>query len=294
MNLSRLPVLDPLDRRLNAWRDDLADARLEGRVMAARFVTGRPATVAQPLVDLRREPRMECGIDHQLLRGEPVEIFERSGDWAWVKAGIDGYVGWTAVSALHETPFDASHRIIAPRTFVYPGPDLKIPHSHALSMGSLVAIDGEAETRGTRYLQLAGGGFIVARHAAALDELASDYVAVAQGLMHTPYLWGGTSGFGIDCSGLVQLAMRMCGRTVLRDSDMQAASIGEEIDPGKDWSNLQRGDLVFWRGHVGIVEGEGKLLHANGNTMDVTSEPLTAAIERIERLYALPTGCRRP
>ena len=294
MTSSRLPVLDPLDRRLNAWRDDLADRRLEGRVVAARFVAGESASVSSPLADLRREPRHDCGIDHQLLEGEPVEVFEWSRDWAWIRTGIDGYVGWVAASCLKGGTFTPTHRITAPRTFVYPGPDLKIPNRRALSMGSLVNVSGEAETRGTRYLELADGGFIIARHVAPVGQLTEDYVAVAQSLMRTPYLWGGASGFGIDCSGLVQLAMRMCGRMVLRDSDMQAASIGEEIDPGSDWSNLERGDLVFWRGHVAIVEGDGMLLHANGNTMDVTSEPLVEAIGRIERLYALPTGCRRP
>ncbi|MEZ5871504.1 MAG: NlpC/P60 family protein [Nitratireductor sp.] len=294
MTPSQLPDLHPLDRRLNAWRDDLADARLEGRVVSARFVESEPFWVNVPVADLRREPRHDCGIDHQLLEGEEVEMFEQSGDWAWIRSSIDGYVGWVAASSLKRGTFTATHGITAPRTFVYPGADLKFPHQRALSMGSLVNVVAEEQTRGTNYLQLADGGFIIARHAAPAGQMADDYVAVAQSLIRTPYLWGGTSGFGIDCSGLVQLAMRMCGRTVLRDSDMQAASIGKEIDPGSNWSNLQRGDLVFWKGHVAIVEGEGMLLHANGNTMDVTSEPLVAAIERIERLYALPIGCRRP
>jgi len=181
-----------------------------------------------------------------------------------------------------------------PRTFAYAGPDLKLPAYRALSMGSAVCVTGEAETRATPYAILDTGEALFARHLRPVGEHDADYVAVARKFLATPYLWAGATGFGLDCSGIIQLAMRMCGRTILRDSDMQAATLGEEIDPGADLAGLRRGDLVFWRGHVGMVEGDGNLLHANGYTMDVTSEPLDQAIRRIEKLFEKPIGYRRP
>lgn len=291
---AQFPVLGALDRRLNAHRPDLADIRLAGRVEAARFVEGRPAHVGAALVDLRREPRPDCGVDTQLLRGEDVLVFDETDGWAWVQSAFDGYVGWTSAGALSPGRSRATHEVRAPRTFAYPGPDLKFPHLDALSMGSRVEVTGEAETRGTRYALLAGGEAVIARHLRPLGETDRDYVAVAEEFLWTPYLWGGTSGFGLDCSGLVHLAMRMCGVAVLRDSDMQAATIGDPFDPGREYENLRRGDLVFWRGHIAIAQGEGILLHANGYTMQVTSEPVGQALDRIERMFERPIGFRRP
>jgi cell wall-associated NlpC family hydrolase len=275
---SRLPALDPNDRRLNAGRATVL----------------RQAHVIAPTCDLRREPRPDCGIDTQLLCGAAVRVFEEENGWALVQADNDGYVGWTSAVALHGAPFAPTHVVSAPRTFVYPGPDLRFPSLRALSMGSRLEISGEAVTRGTRYLLTPGGEALIANHLHELGEHEMDYVEVARRLLGSPYLWGGNSAFGIDCSGLVQLAMQMCGRKVLRDSDMQAATLGTEIDPGPNFDALQRGDLVFWRGHVAMVEGDGHILHASGHTMLVTSEPLMSAISRIASLYEEPIGFRRP
>jgi cell wall-associated NlpC family hydrolase len=173
---------------------------------------------------------------------------------------------------------------------VYPEAELRKPPRAALSMGSRITVTGEAETRGTRYFTLADGGAVIARHCLPLGQtIADDYVSIAETFVETPYLWGGRSGFGIDCSGLVQLAMMMAGRKAPRDSDMQAF-LGEEIVR----EQLRRGDLVFWKGHVGVMENEQTLLHANGHTMSVARENLNAAIERIGWLYDRPTGYRRP
>jgi len=158
-------------------------------------------------------------------------------------------------------------------------------------MGSRLTIIGESETRGTRYLTLAGGQSVVAGHCLPVGTAASDdYVAIATRFLETPYLWGGRSGFGIDCSALVQLSMMMTGRKAPRDSDMQAAGLGTPIDRGE----LRRGDLVFWKGHVALMEDEKTIIHANGHTMSVAREGLDAAIERIGWLYDRPTGYRRP
>ncbi|MFC3163388.1 NlpC/P60 family protein [Ciceribacter thiooxidans] len=280
-----------LDRRLNAYRDDLADKSLEGQVTARRFVVGEPARIASPVAALRPKPDLACGIDTEVLLGEEVTVFDRTDGWAWVKAASDGYVGYLPDSALAPPGNSPTHQVIVPRTFLYPGADLRFPASATISMGSRITVVGETETRGTRYFLLSDGRAIVAGHCLAVGTYPSDdYVAVAARFLETPYLWGGRSGFGIDCSGLVQLSMMMTGRSALRDTDMQAAGLGAEIGRG----DLKRGDLVFWKGHVAIMEDEKTLLHANGHTMTVAREDFDAAVRRIGWLYDVPTGYRRP
>lgn len=280
-----------LDRRLNAFRPDLADAALEGVIAAERYVCGTPARIAVPVAGLRRRPDMTAGIDTEMLLGEDVMVFDRADGWTWVQAAADGYVGYVPETALTEDAPTPTHRVTVPRTFVYPGPDLRFPISAALSMGSRVAVVGEAETRGTGYYLLAGGGAVIAGHCRPVGEpVVGDYVAVAARFLETPYLWGGRSGFGIDCSGLVQLALMMVDKAAPRDSDMQAERLGIAIDRDE----LRRGDLVFWKGHAGIMEDEQTLLHANGHTMTVARENFEAAVQRIGWLYEQPTGYRRP
>jgi cell wall-associated NlpC family hydrolase len=161
-------------------------------------------------------------------------------------------------------------------------------------LGSRVLIEGFAETRGTKYGLMASGEALIAAHLRPIGECADDYVSVAEALLSTPYLWGGTSAFGIDCSGLVQLSMRMAGRKVPRDTDMQASGLGEPFDPGADLAGLRRGDLVFWKGHVAIMLDGKNIIHANGHAMMVSRERLSDAVERIAYLYGGPTGFRRP
>lgn len=277
---SVLPPFDPADRRLDPAPDDAA--------------TALPATVVVPVCDLRRDPHLECGLDTQLLFGAAVRILSRGGDWLRLQSIADGYVGWTLAAGVSQAGFDPTHVVCAPRSFVYPGPDLRFPQTMTLSMGSQVSVESSAQTRGTDYAVLVGGSAMIASHLRPMQHHDPDPVEAARRLLGTPYLWGGSSAFGIDCSGLVQLAMRMCGRFVLRDSDMQASTLGSPIEPGADFSDLKRGDLVFWKGHAGIAEGDGMLLHASGHAMLVVSENLAGALERIERRYARPLAFRRP
>jgi cell wall-associated NlpC family hydrolase len=286
--------LTAFDARLSAFRPDLADERLRGAVEAERFVAGSPARISVPVADIRKAPRPDAGLSTQLLLGSPVRVFDEAEGYAWVQSGRDGYVGYVIAADLAPAETLPTHRVVAPRTFVYPGPDLRFPRSTTLSLGSEVEIVGHAETRGTHYCVLASGEAIVSAHLAPLGAAAADYVEVAELLLGTPYLWGGASAFGIDCSGLVQLAMRMTGRDVLRDSDMQAAGLGIPLDAGADYSGLRRGDLVFWKGHVAIMTDAETMIHANGHTMLVSREGLKAAIDRIGYLYGGPTGFRRP
>jgi len=280
-----------LDRRLNAFRPDLADIRLQGQVEAERFVEGDVATVVVPVAGIRPRPDFRASIDTQFLFGEPVTVFDRQDEWAFVQSDIDGYVGYLPEEDISDEIDEPTHWIVAPRTFVYPGPDLRFPHAGELSMGSRISLIGEEETRGTKYALMEGGGAIIAAHCLPLEQVVvDDYVAIAARFLETPYLWGGRSGFGIDCSGLVQLSMMMAGREPPRDSDMQAARLGASITR----EELRRGDLVFWKGHVGIMEDAETLLHANGHTMTVARENLEAAIKRIGWLYEAPSGYRRP
>lgn len=279
-----------LDRRLNAFRPDLAETSLKGKVEAPHYVEGSPARIGLAKAPLRPKPDAGSDIDTQLLLGEPVMELDRREGWAWVKSGLDGYVGYVEEAALAMPRAAPTHWVTAPRTFVYPEPDMKRPVVAALSMGSRIAVTGEAETRSTKYL-LTDAGAIIARHAAAVDvPVSDDYVTVASRFLETPYLWGGRSGFGLDCSGLVQLSMMMTGRAVLRDTDMQRASIGEEI--GRQ--DLRRGDLVFWKGHVAVMTDGATMIHASGFTMNVSHEGLDEAIRRIEPMYGLPLVYRRP
>ncbi|MBB6469697.1 cell wall-associated NlpC family hydrolase [Aminobacter lissarensis] len=282
------------DSRLHAFRPDLADARLQGEVVAERFVAGLPARISVPVADVRKSPRPDAGLNTQLLYGDEVVVFDDAEGFAWLQAGRDGYVGYVSSGDLAPRGAEPTHVVTALRSFVYPGPDMKFPRSGQLSIGSQVAITGYGETRGTRYGVLASGEALVTQHLAPLDTRAEDFVSVAERLIDTPYLWGGSSAFGIDCSGLVQLSMRMTGRNVLRDSDMQEASLGSPVDAGSDYSQLRRGDLVFWKGHVAIMTDAENMIHANGHTMTVAREGLRDAIDRIGYLYGGPTSFRRP
>lgn len=279
------------DRRLNAYRPDLADIRLKGKVEASRFVEGRAAHVTVPVIALRPRPALDCGIDTELLLNDTVDVFERQAGWAFVQARADRYVGYLPEEVLRDGEATVNHHVVVPRTFVYPEAELRKPPRMALSLGSRVKVVGEGETRGTRYLLLDGGGAVIAQHLLPVGNYPTkDPVELAVRLLETPYLWGGKSAFGIDCSGLVQLCHAMTGRDAPRDSDMQRDGYGREISPDQ----LKRGDLVFWKGHVGLMEDEATLLHASGHTMSVTREAYAAAVERIGYLYGPPTLCRRP
>lgn len=283
-----------LDRRLNAFREDLTDIALQGKVDAKKFVKPQVMQVVSHFADLKSKPDARASLDAQALYGDVVHVFDQINGWSWVQSTVDGYVGYVRDSELAEVGADPTHMVLAPRTFLYPEPDMKVARCGYRSMGSKIVVADKVTTRGTEFFSLATGEAIISSHVIELGDWCSDFVSVAETLMNAPYLWGGNTGFGVDCSGMIALAFRLCGKSVLRDTDMQAKSIGTEFTPEPDYSNLKRGDLVFWKGHVGVMAGKKYLLHANGNTMNVALEPLQKAIERIAYLYGEPTIIRRP
>ncbi|MEO4044270.1 NlpC/P60 family protein [Hoeflea sp. CAU 1731] len=282
------------DKRLNVYRADLADSRLRNVVDAAAYVTGAPAGIVAAVANIHARPDQASECVSQSLYGETVRVFEKKDGWRWIQCDADGYVGYVEAEDVSDSQPNPTHVVTVPRTFLYDGADLRHRVEIHLSMGSRLKITGTAETRGTRYAITHDRLAVIASHVAPLDHREADYVAVADRFLETPYLWGGRSGFGLDCSGLVQLAMAMAGLKAPRDTDMQAAGVGDAVDPGRDYSALRRGDLVFWKGHVAIMRDRESILHASGHTMVVTVEPLAAAVSRIAHLYGPPTGFRRP
>jgi cell wall-associated NlpC family hydrolase len=266
-----------LDPRRHAYRADLADEALRGRVDAARFAAARDFVLAVPATALRRHPTRDAPLESEALAGETVRVFETRADgWSWVQLGRDRHVGYVETATLAPPGAAPTHRLTVPRSLVYPEPDMKTPPLSWLPLGARFA----AAAEDGRFLRLARGGFVIARHAAALDAApAADFVAVAEAFLSVPYLWGGKTGLGIDCSGLVQVALDAAGHAPPRDSDMQQAELGRDVE---DRGALRRGDLVFWKGHVGVMRDARTLLHANGHHMLVAEEPLAAAAARTE------------
>lgn len=266
------------DRRLVPARPDLAAAHLAGRVEAASFVTGKLMQVCEEFAPLYPRPSREEALDTQALFGETLTVYEEDDEgWAWGQLTRDDYVGYIPAEALRPARHAATHRVRVPRTFVYPGRSIKLPVLCALPLGAAVEV---IASQGD-FAEVAGLGHVFAAHLAPRRTAEPDFVTVAECFLHAPYLWGGKTCLGLDCSGLVQLSLAAAGHDVPRDTDLQEAGIGEPIDIGAELAGLQRGDLVFWKGHVGIMRDATMLLHANAHHMLVASEPLAAVRERI-------------
>lgn len=278
-----------LDPRLHAYRPDLADVRLEGKVPAARYAEGRLHTVIAAIVDVKSAPRLDASQTTQALMGESATVFEIENGWAWCQFERDGYVGYVPADALGQGHVQPSHQVSVPSTFLYPAADLKTAPYAAVYMNTpLAVVEG-----GDKWSRIADGRYVFTRHLRPLGTASGEPVAVAQLFEHVPYLWAGRTLLGVDCSGLVQTAFQACGRSCPRDSDMMEGELGTAL-PFGDTGVLQRGDLVFWKGHMGMMVDHERLIHANGYHMLTVIEPLSDALKRIGALFGPATSFRRP
>lgn len=266
------------DRRLTPARPDLAASSLKGKIDAPRYVDGERMIVFNGDADLRREPVPDAMLDTQALHGEIVTVYDQDEDgWSWVKLERDSYVGYMHSAALTGDVTAATHRVNVLRTFSYGGPSIKVLPIATLSMNSHVTI----VDRKDQFAITHRGHYIFADHLAPVDQHENDFVSVAEKFLGGPYFWGGKTSIGLDCSGLVQNALEAIGHLAPRDTDMQEKALGTSLAISDDLSGLKRGDLIFWKGHVGIMRDASEIIHSSGHQMLVVSEPLRVARDRI-------------
>lgn len=278
-----------LDPRLNAYRPDLADLRLQGQVEAERFVAGSPARVVRGCVDLRREPAATAALDTELIFGEQLLVFETRDGWAWVQNLSDGYVGYLEAAALVPGEVQPTHQVSALRTFRFSAADIKSPPLDQLTLGAPLLVTGERD----RFLELADGGYVYAPHAEPFGAAHRDWVSTAERFLQVPYLWGGRSALGLDCSALVQRCLTLAGHFCLRDTYQQRGSdTSGALLPAE--TPLHRGDLVFSPGHVAIATGPETLVHANAYHLAVAHETLAGFRHRLHSRNEAILLVRRP
>ncbi|WP_298259201.1 NlpC/P60 family protein [uncultured Litoreibacter sp.] len=259
------------DPRITPANGRIASSHLRGLIESPNFADGEETQCGAAFADITGKP--EGRRTSQLIYGDMFTVYERRGGFAFGQAAHDGYCGYVNESLL-DRPHDVTHWVAMPFTHIYPGPNMKLMNNGGLYLGSEVQVMDEEGS----WSRLSNGGFVPTMHLLPISHRMDDPVTIADLHLGTPYLWGGGTRHGIDCSGLVQVSWRCCGLECSRDSDMQEAELGQPVDLSK----AQRGDLVFWKGHVALVSGDNMIIHANAHHMAVAYEPLSNAIARIE------------
>jgi len=272
-----------LDARTHAFRNDIADIALAPILFAPHYALADERICAAEAAMVRAVPSAEAQAVSQIIHGEGFAVLDVAGGWAWGRCLHDDYVGYVPAEALGP-PRPATHRVTVPLTLAFSHADIKAPVKAQLAIGAQLAGAPVGDFLET------SDGFVPLRHVAPVDASAPDPVAVAERLIGAPYLWGGRGAGGIDCSGLVQMALGLAGIAAPRDSDMQRESLGTPITAD---ASLQRGDLIFFPGHVGLMVDAARIIHANAFWMAVTVEPLADVVARLAPAHAEPISARR-
>lgn len=260
------PKLDP---RAHVFRGDFADIELAGDLAAHHYVAPLPMRCRAARTPIRKAGDSAATAVSELLFGEDFDLFDIAGDWGFGRSAADRYTGWVALAALAEPGPAPTHRISARIAPVFASADIKAPVLMELPFGARVV--GEA---GEKFLGVEGGGFVHLRHVAGPPATPIDVARLFTG---APYLWGGRTPLGVDCSGLVQAALATTGTPCPRDSDQQLAGLGTAVA----FEDRAAGDLVFFPGHVGVLTGDDRLFHANAHWMATVEEPLDDVIARL-------------
>lgn len=272
-----------MDRRITPANGRVAARHLQGQIQAEAFVDAVPRRVATTLANLHRSP--DGPRERQLLFGDRFDVLEDRDGWSFGQSEKDGYVGYIASMLLEEGPAP-THWVMTPASHIYTQEDIKSAEVMRLNFGAQVTVVHEVK----KFFQTDNGLFIPKQHLRPIGNHFSDPASVAQLFFGVPYLWGGNSSTGIDCSGLVQAALLACGIPCPADSDMQKSLLGEELPEG---AVLQRGDLIFWRGHVSMMVDEETMIHTNAHAMSTTYEPVEKAIRRIDAQGEGPVIARK-